>query len=105
MADAPFFDLSGSIESHVATMGAPPIVLSGSVEPQVVFVSAPGFNLPPSLSSTSNPPVVSNVTPTPSMAITVVQAISFDVTDDEGTFTRVIIVADFISLGISEVVH
>ncbi len=49
-------------------------------------------------------PVISNVTPAAASAIAPTDILGFDITDPEG-FTRILLVADFPTLGIREVIH
>jgi hypothetical protein len=50
-------------------------------------------------------PVISNVSPTAGTQVTSTEAIEFDITDDKGTFRRVIIIASFAGHSGKEVVY
>jgi hypothetical protein len=51
------------------------------------------------------PPVVNNFDPAPGFILNQNDPVSFDVTDDSGTFTRIIIAVWFKETGIQEIIH
>lgn len=59
----------------------------------------------PTVIPDSTAPVVSNYSPTPGTTINPTDAITFDVTDNSGNFTRIMVVVWFRETGVQEVIH
>lgn len=59
----------------------------------------------PTVLPDSTVPVVSNYSPVPGATINAGDSITFDVTDNSGSFTRIIVVAQYRDTGVQEVIH
>lgn len=71
----------------------------------VVTTSSEYVRDPVALGPDTTPPVIGNLSPAPGTTIASTDALSFDVTDNRGTFRRVIVAVYFPTTGITEMVH